>query len=317
MERVQKLAAVSIAIGLVVLGLKYAAYHLTGSIAFYSDALESIINVVTAVAALIAIRMSAKPADSNHPYGHHKAEYFSAVLTGVLIFVASLSILREAYFGVLNPRQLNAPWEGLVVNGLASAINGFWCWALIRQGKKDRSPALVADGRHLLTDVVTSGGVLVGVLLVAVTGWAVLDPVLAAFVALNILWSGWQTVRESVGGLMDAAVPPGTLARIRELISSNAGGAIEAHDLRTRHAGRRTFIDFHLVVPAEMSVSHSHEICDRVEQALKAEVDDALITIHVEPHDKAKHDRGALKIGGGLTESAPDTRAGAQLFSRC
>jgi cation diffusion facilitator family transporter len=244
---------------------------------------------VTAVGALIAIWMSAKPADSNHPYGHDKAEYFSAVLTGVLILVASLSILREAYFGVLNPRQLDAPWEGLAVNGLASAINGVWCWVLIRQGKKHRSPALVADGRHLLTDVVTSGGVLIGVLLVAVTGWAVLDPALAAFVALNILWSGWRTLRESVGGLMDAAVPPGTLTRIRALISANAGGAIEAHDLRTRHAGRRTFVDFHLVVPGGMSVSQAHAICDRIEQALKIEVEDALITIHVEPDGKAKH----------------------------
>jgi cation diffusion facilitator family transporter len=289
MQRVQKLAAASIAVGLVVLGLKYTAFNLTGSVAFYSDALESIINVVTAVAGLIAIKMSAKPADSDHLYGHHKAEYFSAVLTGVLIFVASLSILREAYFGVLNPKQLDAPWEGLVVNGLASTINGAWCWVLIRQGRRHRSPALVADGRHLLTDVVTSGGVLVGVLLVAVTGWAVLDPVLAALVALNILWSGWQTLKDSVGGLMDAAVPPATLARIRELISANAGGAIEAHDLRTRHAGRRTFVDFHLVVLFEMSVSQSHEICDRIEQALEAEVEDALITIHVEPDNKAKH----------------------------
>jgi cation diffusion facilitator family transporter len=210
-------------------------------------------------------------------------------LTGVLIVVASLSILREAYFGVLDPRQLDAPWEGLVVNGLASTINGAWCWVLIREGRKHRSPALVADGRHLLTDVVTSGGVLVGVLLVAVTGWAVLDPALAALVALNILWSGWQTLKDSVGGLMDAAVPPATLARVRALISANAGGAIEVHDLRTRHAGRRTFVDFHLVVPSEMSVSQSHEICDRIEQALEAEVEDALITIHVEPDTKAKH----------------------------
>lgn len=200
-------AAASIAIGLLVLGLKYTAYQLTSSIAFYSDALESIINVVTAVVALLAIRMSAKPADASHPYGHHKAEYFSAVLTGVLIFVASLSILREAYFGVLNPRQLDARWEGLLLSGLATAINAAWCWVLIRQGRQHRSPALVVDGRHLLSDVVTSAGVLIGVLLVAVTGWAVLDPALAAVVALNILWSGWQTVKESIGGLMDAAVP--------------------------------------------------------------------------------------------------------------
>jgi cation diffusion facilitator family transporter len=208
MERVQKLAAASMGVSLLVLGLKYAAYHVTGSIAFYSDALESIINVVTAVAALVAIRLSARPADSNHPYGHHKAEYFSAVLTGVLIFVASLSILREAYFGILNPKQLDAPWSGLLLNGLASTINAAWCWILIRQGRKLRSPALVADGRHVLTDVVTSGGVIVGVLLVAVTGWAVLDPAVAALVALNILWSGWQTVKESVGGLMDEAASP-------------------------------------------------------------------------------------------------------------
>ena len=289
MDRIQKLAVASIAVGLAVLGLKYVAYRLTGSIALYSDALESIINLVTAVAALIAIRTSAKPADSSHPYGHHKAEYLSAVLTGGLIVVASLVILREAYFGLLNPKQVDAPWEGLIVNGLATAINGAWCWVLIRQGRKHRSPALVADGRHLLTDVATSGGVLVGVLLVAVTGWALLDPALAAFVAVNILWSGWQMLKESVGGLMDAAVPPDTLERIRALISSNVGSAIEAHDLRTRHAGRRTFVDFHLVVPAGMSVSQAHDICDRIEQALKAELDDALITIHVEPDDKAKH----------------------------
>ena len=137
--------------------------------------------------------------------------------------------------------------------------------------------------------MVTSGGVLIGVLLVAVTGWAVLDPVLAALVAVNILWSGWQMSKESVGGLMDEAVPAGTLDRIRRLISSNGAGAIEAHDLRTRHAGRRTFVDLHLVVPGGMTVSQAHDICDRIEQALKAEVGDALITIHVEPDDKAKH----------------------------
>jgi cation diffusion facilitator family transporter len=137
--------------------------------------------------------------------------------------------------------------------------------------------------------VATSVGVLVGVLLVAVTGWAVLDPALAALVALNILCSGWQVLRASVGGLMDEAVPLASLARIRELISSNAEGAIEAHDLRTRQAGRRTFIDLHLVVPGAMSVSQAHDICDRIEQALKVEVGDALVTIHVEPDDKAKH----------------------------
>lgn len=289
MDFVQKLAAGSIAVSVVVLALKYAAYHLTGSIALYSDALESIINVVTAIAALYAIRTSAKPADAEHPYGHHKAEYVSAVLEGTLIIVAALLILRESYFAVIDPRPLDAPFRGLLINALASVVNAGWCFVLIRQGRRRKSPALTGDGRHLLTDVVTSVGVLVGVLLVALTGWLILDPAIAALVALNILWSGWGLLKESVGGLMDEAVAPATLARIRELISANAEGAIEAHDLRTRHAGRRTFVDFHLVVPGAISVSQAHGICDRIEQAIKAEVEDTLITIHVEPDDKAKH----------------------------
>src|SRR5262245_10094368 len=289
MDRVQKFAVASIGVGCVFLGLNYAAYHVTGSIALYSDALESIINVVTAVAALIAVRTSAKPADTNHPYGHEKAEYFAAVLEGVLIGLAALSILREAYFAVINPKPLDAPWQGLLINGIASVINAAWCWVLVRSGRQHRSPALLADARHLLTDVITSVGVLVGVFLVAVTGWLVLDPLVGALAALWILWSGWRLLKESVGGLMDEAVPADTLARIRDLIRSNAEGAIEAHDLRTRLAGRRTFVDFHLVVPGGMSVTQAHDICDRIEQALRSEVKDALITIHVEPENKAKH----------------------------
>jgi cation diffusion facilitator family transporter len=289
MSRIQKLAIGSIFVGALVFALKYAAYYLTGSIALYSDALESIINVVTAIAAFMAVRVSATPADANHPYGHHKVEYFSAVLEGVLIIVAALMILREAYFGFLSPKMLDAPAIGLAANGVASVINAFWSWMLIRQGRRLRSPALAADGRHLMTDVVTSAGVLIGLVFVPVTGWTWLDPVLAAFVAINILWSGWGLVKESIGGLMDEALPEATLSRVREIISGNAEGALEAHDLRTRHAGKMTFIDFHLVVPGAMSVTDAHDICDRLERALKDEIEDALITIHVEPDNKAKH----------------------------
>jgi cation diffusion facilitator family transporter len=289
MDKIQKLAIGSIFVGTVVFVLKYAAYYITGSIALYSDALESIINVVTAVAAFMAVRLSAAPADANHPYGHHKVEYFSAVLEGVLIIVAALAIMREAYFGFLSPRVIDAPMHGLAVNAAAGVINAVWSWLLIRRGRRLRSPALVADGRHLFTDVVTSAVVIIGLLLVPLTGWAWLDSALAAMVAVNILWSGWGLVKESIGGLMDEALPETTLIRVREIIALNAEGAIEAHDLRTRHAGRMTFIDFHLVVPGAMSVTDAHEICDRLEQALKGAVEDALITIHVEPDDKAKH----------------------------
>lgn len=289
MDRRVQLALGSIGVGIVVLALKSAAYWVTGSIALYSDALESVINVVTAGIALYAIRISAQPADADHPYGHSKAEYFSAVLEGVLIVLAACLILREAYLDVFAPHAVAAPLSGLAINGLASGLNAVWSVVLLRQGRALRSHALVADGRHLLTDVVTSLGVLAGLGAAAATGWTWLDPALAGAVALNILWSGWQVMRESVGGLMDQAAPPETLTRIRELIATGADGAIEAHDLRTRHAGRMTFIDFHLVVPGHMPVCEAHEICDRIERRLKDAMQDTLVTIHVEPEDKAKH----------------------------
>lgn len=289
MPVIQKLALANIGVGIAVLGLKYLAFRLTASIALYSDALESIINVAAAIGAFLAVRLSAKPADKNHPYGHHKVEYFAAVIEGVLIVVAALSIFRAAYVGYLNPKLLTAPMEGLLVNAVATVINGVWCWVLIRQGRRQRSPAIVADGKHLLTDVLSSVGVLLGVSLVVATGWAVLDPILAALVALNILWSGWSLVKTSVGGLMDEAAASDVVERIRMLISMHATGALEAHDLRTRYAGRATFIDFHLVVPGHMAVSDAHDICDRIERAIRGEIEDAITTIHVEPENKAKH----------------------------
>lgn len=289
MTSVRSLAQGSIVVGLVVLGLKYAAYRLTGSVALLSDAIESIVNVVTAIVALLTITLGAKPADDEHPYGHHKAEYFSAVLEGVLIVLAAILILREAYFGYLEPRKLDAPWLGLALNGAATVINAGWAWLLIRRGRAMRSPALTADGRHLLTDVISSVGVLGGVGVAALTGIAVLDPILAAVVAVNILWAGWGLMKESLSGLMDEAIAPATLISIKQIISSHAHGAIEAHDLRTRRAGSMTFIDFHLVVAGSTTVSAAHDICDNLERAIRDEIGDALITIHVEPDDKAKH----------------------------
>lgn len=295
MSATLRIAFGSIVVGLVVLALKALAWWMTGSVALFSDALESTVNVATAIAAVIAIKIAAKPADRDHPYGHHKAEFFSAVLEGVMIIVAALLILREAWHGFQNPRPLDAPMAGLMVNLVASCLNGLWCWVLISRGRRLRSPALVADGHHLLSDVISSGGVVVGVALAAVTGWTVLDPALAALVAVNILWSGWKVMSSSLSGLMDEAVTDETLAKIRNIISDEATGAIEAHDLRTRHAGPRTFIDFHLVVEGQTTVEQAHDICDRVEQALKDGLPGSQITIHVEPEHKAKHS-GVLVI---------------------
>jgi cation diffusion facilitator family transporter len=288
-NRTLAIAAASLLIGLIVLGLKFLAWYVTGSIALYSDALESIVNVVTALVALLAVRLAQKPADAALPYGYHKAEYFSAVLVGVMIIVAAILIGREAALGLMAPRLPEAPVQGLAISGVATAVNVAWAFVLIRHGRAVRSPALEADGRHLLTDVISTLGVLVGLALVLLTGWAVLDPILAGLVALNILWSGWGVIRQSIGGLMDVAVPPETQKVIREVIATNAEGAIEAHDIRTRQAGKMTFIDFHLVVPGTMSVDAAHAICDRIEAKLRETVKDALITIHVEPEEKAKH----------------------------
>lgn len=293
MDRTIRIAIGSIVIGLLVLGLKAVAWWMTGSIALLSDALESTVNVATAVAALVAIRVAARPADANHPYGHHKAEFMSAVLEGVMIIIAALLIMNEAWKGFMAPRPLNAPLEGLLINGLASVINGIWCTVLISYGRRHRSPALVADGKHLLSDVISSVGVTFGVLIAILTGWQKLDPALAGLVAINILWSGWKVVTESLSGLLDEAVSDETLATIRGLISGAATGALEVHDLRTRHAGKATFIDFHMVVPGHMTVEEAHEICDRIETALKKEFSGALISIHVEPEEKLKH-RGVL-----------------------
>lgn len=287
-DRLKLAAVISIVVAAAVMGLKYIAYWLTGSVALYSDALESIVNLITALVALYAIHIAAQPADRRHQFGHHKAEYFSAVLEGVLIVVAALLIFREAYDAFLRPRALTEPLLGLAVNGAATVINAAWSYFLLTWGRSQRSPALVGDGWHLMTDVATSVGVIVGLLLVQVTGWQVLDPLLAAIVGANILWAGWRLVAGSMSGLMDEAVAAEVARQIRQIISNNAEGALEAHDVKTRAAGRVTFIEFHLVVPGSMTVAASHQICDRIELALTEAVPGAQVLIHVEPEAEAK-----------------------------
>ena len=287
-RKVFRLAGWSIIVAFGVLGLKALAWRMTGSVALYSDALESTVNVIAAAATFWAIKVSHKPADRDHQHGHHKAEYFSAVLEGVLIVVAALLILAEVWRLWRNPAPIEQPWQGLAVNGLASAVNMAWALLLMRTGRQQKSPALVADGRHIMTDVVTSVGVIVGLVGAILTGWRILDPLLAVIVALNILWQGWRVIGSSVDGLMDRAVGTEDHLRIRDVISANSNGAIEVHDLKTRIAGRATFIEFHLVVNAEMSVGASHVICDRIEEALRAEIPSVRVIIHVEPDDEAK-----------------------------
>jgi cation diffusion facilitator family transporter len=291
----QLVAATSIGVAFAVMGIKYIAYWMTGSVALLSDALESIVNVLAAIAALIAIRVGSSPPDRRHPFGHHKAEYFSAVLEGALIIVAALLIFHEAYGAFLEPRTLTDPAAGLAVNGVATALNAGWAWFLIDRGRVWKSPALAGDGRHLFSDVITSVGVLAGLILATFTGWAILDPLLASVVALNILRMGYDLTVRSMSHLMDEAAPPEVQAVIRAAIRASANGALQAHDLKTRVAGPATFVEFHLVVPGAMSVKEAHVICDRIEDAIEAELPGAEVVIHVEPDHKAKC-AGAVEV---------------------
>lgn len=283
-----RIAALSIVVGLAVLALKLVAAHLTGSVALWSDALESIVNVAAALVALVAIRVAARPADAGHPFGHGKAEYLSAVAEGVLVVVAALAILNEAWQGLRAPRPLVMEGAAVAASLAASALNAGWAALLIRSGRRLRSAALDADGRHLLSDVVTSAGVLAGVGLAIVTGVDWLDPALAALVGAYVIWSGWRLIRRSVDGLMDAAPAPEDLARIEASITTTLPPGARYHALRARVAGQQTFIDLHLTVDGAMAVVEAHLLCDRIEAAVEQALPGARVTIHVEPSTEGR-----------------------------
>ncbi len=286
---VRKLAFWGIPFSFLVLGLKLSAWWVTGSVALLSDGLESTVNVVAAFIAYFVIRYAQKPADDDHQFGHHKAEYISAVVEGVLIVVAALLIVKEAWGGLFEPRLPEAPVLGLAINAFAGGLNAVWATILIRVGRKHASPALTADGHHIMSDVVTSVGVLIGLVLAIVTGYAILDPLLAILVAINILIQGSKVILHSLSGLMDKAVEPEEDEAIKKAIAENSAGVLNVHDLKTRRAGSAAFIDFHVVVPASMSVGAAHEICDRLEDAIRGVIPGATLAIHVEPESEQAH----------------------------
>ncbi|MGJ8586235.1 MAG: cation diffusion facilitator family transporter [Marinosulfonomonas sp.] len=284
----RKFALWSIPVALLVFLLKLLAWKMTGSVALLSDALESTVNVIAAGLAYYAVRLADKPADSRHPYGHTKAEYLSAVAEGVMILIAALLVIREAVAALPNPHIEDAPMLGIGVNVIAAIINGLWAYALLRVGRRNRSPALQASARHIFTDVLTSAGVVVGVILALATGWLILDPILAILVALNILREGWYVISESVDGLMDASIDSDTRAEVKRIIEQEMAGAIQFHDLRARSSGAVLFAEFHLVVGRDMAVGDAHDICDRIEKALEAHFPGSSFTIHLEPDTELK-----------------------------
>ncbi|MCB9786901.1 MAG: cation transporter [Deltaproteobacteria bacterium] len=281
---------ISFIVGVFILAAKYLAWLATGSVALYSDALESIVNVVAAGAAWYAIHLAGEPADDNHHYGHDKAEYFSAVLEGGLVLVAAFAIVSAAFERLRHAVALDSLGLGFALSVAASVANGVLAAWLVRTGRREKSPALQADGMHLWTDVFTTAGVLIGLGLAWFTGLWILDPIVAILVALNIVRVAWGLIRGAIRGLMDEALPEDEIEAIHATVTEHLGAAQQAHDLRTRRAGRRIFIQFHLVVPARMTVRASHAICDEIEAALAARFGDVLVTIHVEPEQEAVHE---------------------------
>lgn len=274
----------SIAAAVVTIGLKFVAYFKTGSMGFFSDALESFVNLFAAIVALILLHISEKPADKEHGYGHTKAEYFSSAIEGALILVAAFSIIYAAIPRILNPQPLENLGAGTLFSVGASLINLLVGLNLINNGKKYKSLVLEADGKHLMTDVWTSAGVIVGVLLVQFTGLFILDPIIAIAVALNIVYMGYQLISRSASGLMDAAIPHEEISKITNYLDSLKEKGIDYHSVLTRQAGFRKFISLHLLVPGQWSVKEGHDCADRVEQYIENMFDETVtVTSHIEP----------------------------------
>ncbi|HYN29741.1 MAG TPA: cation diffusion facilitator family transporter [Dermatophilaceae bacterium] len=282
-ESLTRFAWLSIAAALATIALKTGAWWMTGSVGLLSDAAESLVNLAAAVVALFVLRVAARPADSGHPFGHSKAEYFSAAAEGQMIFVAAVLIIWSAVNRFLHPQPLQNVGIGLAVSVLASVINGAVAFVLLRAGRQHRSMTLEADGRHLLTDVWTSAGVVVGVLLVAATGIDRLDPVVALLVGLNIVFTGWRLLMASASGLMDSALPEQESAAIATVLGRFASPEVSFHGLRTRTSGHRGFAEVHVLVPGAWSVQRSHDLVEDVEEALAREVRDVALLAHVEP----------------------------------
>jgi cation diffusion facilitator family transporter len=307
-----KWAWLSIGAAVLTIGMKTVAYLLTGSVGLLSDALESVVNLVAAVLALIALAAAAKPADEKHHFGHGKAEYLSAGAEGVMIVVAAGLIVYTAIERLINPRPLEELGIGLAVTLVATAINGAVGFVLLRQGRRHRSMTLVADGKHLMTDVYTSIGVIVGVGLVAVTGWLPLDSLVALAVGANILWTGFILIRNSGRGLLDHALPDEDndriIAVLRGFVDRYPAGELEFHGLQTRESGRDRFVSLHVLVPGSWSVSRAHDLVEDVEGEIRSVLPLVQVHTHLESReDRRSHDDYAHGPRVFREETGPST----------
>lgn len=273
----------AVAAALVTIALKTGAWWVTGSVGLLSDAAESVVNLVAAVVALVALKVAAKPADKNHHFGHSKAEYFSAAVEGAMIFVAAATIIVFAILRFLSPRDLTEVGLGLGISLVAAVVNGVVGVVLIRVGRRYRSITLKADGQHLMTDVLTTVGVVVGVTLVWLTGWNWLDPLVAIGVGINILWTGYGLIRESTAGLMDISMSKEDNARLHEILASHRDEGIDFHAVRTRESGARQFMEMHMLVPGAWTVQQGHDAMEDLVEEINVEFPDLRVIGHLEP----------------------------------
>jgi cation diffusion facilitator family transporter len=278
-----RFAALSVLAALVTIGLKGGAYLLTGSIGLLSDALESLVNLLAAAVALYALSVAARPADEDHAYGHTKAEYFSSGFEGVLILVAAAAIMVSAAQRFIHPQAIRAPAAGLAVSVIATLVNWGVARVLFRAGRRHESIALEADAHHLMSDVWTSVGVIVGVGAAAATGWHRLDAIVAIVVAANVLRTGFGLVNRSMLGLLDTGLPEETRRRITDILEARAAEGVRYHALRTRQAGARRFISFHILVPGDWSVQKGHDLLEEIEEQVRAAVPNSSVDTHLEP----------------------------------
>ncbi len=279
----KRYAWLSIAAAVATILLKGIAWWLTGSVGLLSDALESFVNLAGALMALAMLSLAAAPADDKHAYGHGKAEYFSSAFEGFLILLAAVSIAYTAIERLLHPQALQDVGVGLIVSVIASVINLLAARELLKAGLAYNSITLEADAKHLMTDVWTSVGVIIGVALVWVSGWLWLDPLLALLVAANIVWTGWQLLQRSASGLMDAAIPKEQIVAIESVLENYRKQGLGFHALRTRQAGRQPFISMHVLVPGEWTVQRGHDLVEQIEADIRAAVPFSHLTTHLEP----------------------------------
>jgi cation diffusion facilitator family transporter len=276
-------AWLSLATSILTIGLKFGAYYLTGSIGMLSDAVEAGVNIVAALVALAVLTYAEAKPDREHNFGHEKAQYFSSGIEGALIFVAAGAIVWSAIPRLLHPQAIEQVGAGLALSVVAGLANAACAWVMLRAARTHRSITLEADARHLLTDVWTTAGVFVGVVLVQVTGYLRLDPMIALAVAIQILWTGWSLMERSFEGLMDRAVPEDDRAVITSVLDSLRHQGCDFHALRTRVAGAKSFVDVHVLVPGSMSVQAGHDIVESLEAEVRAKLPHVEILVHLEP----------------------------------